>query len=203
MIRSRWSLPKLVTRVYRSKGGLWFPDYDETVPIGQNVLAFLGHANGECTLIPAANIVTTAGDIWYCQKAAGESPTNAFGEHECATACSEAGGNPVKASDRGDFTPGAAGSQKAHTGGYPKRNDTATDNTGGGVNVVSWAVAYTTGDFHQSTAEDGNPISHWIITNAAHGASEPILTGFKFATAFDKTASDTLKVYVNHTLLGA
>ncbi len=34
LIRSRLTLPSVVTRIYRSLGGLWFPDYSFVVPRG-------------------------------------------------------------------------------------------------------------------------------------------------------------------------
>lgn len=194
MIRSRFKLPRVLTRIYRSKGGLWFPDVDEVLPRGNNCLALVGPAGGDLVCIPARNIVTTAGSTWYCQKTTAESPTNAFGIHEAQT-----GGTPGGTANRSNFTGHVTASQKAHYSGYPKRNDTgiSADNAGGGATVVTFAVDYATGDFTQTA------ISHWIITNTSPGASEPILTGFAFGAPFDKTATDTLRIYINHTLSGS
>ncbi|MHC4997337.1 MAG: hypothetical protein ACYTGQ_20100 [Planctomycetota bacterium] len=116
--------------------------------------------------------------------------TNVFGIHELASA-----GTPGKAADRSGFTV-IASTQKAHAATYPKTNDGDADNTGAGVDVVTWLASYTKGDFNHGA------ITHGIITNATPGATEPILTGYAFAASFAKTADDTLKVFVNHTMNG-
>jgi hypothetical protein len=61
---------------------------------------------------------------------------------------------------------------------------------------VTFLASYAKADFNHSA------ISHGIITNASPGASEPILTGYAFAASFEKTADDTLKVFVNHQMAG-
>jgi len=142
------------------------------------------------TLIPAANIVTNAGDLYYAQLGAEEVSTNAFGVQILATA-----GTPGKAATDDSFTAVAA-SEKAHDGTYPKTNDGDADNTGAGTDIVSYLTSWTKADFNQLA------ITHGIITNASPGVAEPILTGFAFAASFDKTANDTLKVFINHEMLG-
>lgn len=180
---------RLANAVYRSKAGLWVPQFDFLAPKHRNILALLGRPEG-ALLIPGSNIVTDAGDIHYAQKAAGEAVTNAFGVLELASA-----GTPAKGADRSAFTP-IASTEKAHDAGYPTTNDADSDNSGSGADVVSYLTSYTTGDFNATG------ITHGIITNATPGASEPILTGFAFAASFDKTSSDTLKVFVNHEQSG-
>lgn len=190
MIRTRLSIRGLLNRaIYASRSGLWFPDFDIFVPKRQNVLAVLGRPHGRL-IIPASNIVTDAGDVHYAQRMAAEAPTNAFTTHEMCSA-----GTPGKAADRDDFTP-IASSQKAQTSGYPKTDDDDVDNTGAGVDIRTSRADYATGDFNHAA------ISHGIITNAGAGAGAPILTGYAFAAPFEKTASDTLKVIVNHEALG-
>jgi hypothetical protein len=190
LIRSRETRQGILTRWFRSRGGLWFPDLDLFVPKHNNVLAVLGRPEGKY-LIPAANIVTDAGDLHYAQRAVTEALTNDFDTHLVATATTGLG----KATDLSDFTEVAA-SEKTTDVGYPVRNDTDGDNTGAGVDIVTHLVSYTTGDFNATA------ISHGLITNATPGTAEPILTGYAFAAPFDKTASDTLKVFVNHEMSG-
>ena len=187
----RTSVVGFKNRVFQTLGALWVPMFDAVVPMNQNVLAVLGLESGEKLLIPGHNQVTDVGDVHYAQDGAEEAPTNAFGIMEVATA-----GTPGKAQDRSDFTFVAA-SQLAIDTGYPKTNDTDGDNSGTvGVDVCTYRCSWSKTDFNQTA------ITHGIITNVTPGASEPILTGYAFAASFDKTADDTLKVFVNHEFSG-
>lgn len=177
-------------KVYRSRAGLWAMGM--VLPKHNNVLAILEGPEGKF-LIPAGNIVTNAGDLYYAQLGASEATTNAFGILELNSA-----GTPGKAADRSGFT--AIGStQKVHDvggGGYPQTDDGDADNTGAGTDIVSYLTSYTKADFNASG------ISHGLITNTGPAAGEPILTGYAFAAPFTKTADDTLKVFTNHEMLG-
>lgn len=177
-------------RVYMTAASIIVPMFDAFIPKHRNVLAVLGRKDGNL-LIPASNIVTNAGDVHYAQRGAGETPTNAFGIHELASA-----GLPAKDADQSDFTV-IAGTQKAHTGGYPTTADADADNTGAGADVISYLASYAKADFSHAA------ITHGMITNATPGAAEPILTGYAFAAAFEKTVDDTLKVFVNHDVTGS
>ena len=166
-------------------------DEDE-VSVGGVVIAILrNEKTGLYRVYKTRNIVTDAGDIYYAQRGAAESPTNAFTTAELGTA-----GTPAKAADRSDFTP-IASTEKLETATYPKTNDGDADNTGSGVDIVTHQFAYAAGDFNNAA------ITHGWITNPTPGASEPLLTGFAFTGgSFAKTATDTLKVIVNHEFLG-
>lgn len=176
-------------KVFRTAGALWLADQDLVIPRSQNVIAVLVGPQGRF-LFGACNIVTDAGDLHYAQRAVAEALTNAFGIGELASA-----GTPGKTANRSGFTL-IGSTQKAHASTYPKRNDADADNTGAGVDVVTFLQSYTKADFNAAS------ITHGIITNATPGASEPILTGYAFAAAFAKTADDTLKVFQNHTMNG-
>lgn len=189
LIRERVRPSGFIDSFLRSKGGLWFPQFDLFVPKHRNVLAILGAPEGK-RIIPASNIVTDAGDLHYAQRAVSEALTNNFDSHLVATA-----GTPGKAATLATFTEVAA-SEKTTDTGYPTRNDTDGDNTGAGVDIVTHRVSYTTGDF------TANSITHGLVTNATPGTAEPILTGYAFAASFNKTGSDTLKVFVNHEMSG-
>lgn len=187
---ARVQLGGFKNKVLRSAHGLFFPALDILVPRHENVLAVLRRSDGS-RLIPGHNLITDAGEIYYAQRGASESPTNAFGILELASA-----GTPGASANRSSFTP-IASTQKAFTPGYPKTNDVDADNDGTvGTNVTTYRAGYTKADFNATG------ISHGIITNATPGASEPILTGFAFAASFDKTANDTLVVFVNHQMQG-
>jgi hypothetical protein len=197
LVRSRIS--GLGGQVRRSRAGLWVRNrlVDLFVPRQDNVLGILRRYDGvdlaELLVIPAANLVTDAGDIFYAQNGVGEAPTNAFGIHEMATATPTTHGKAdTRATAGWTF---AASSQKAHDSTYPKTNDGDADNTGAGTDVATYRVSYTTGEANAT-------IVGGLITNVTPGTAEPLLTGYDFAASFTKTSSDTLKVFVNHTLNG-
>jgi hypothetical protein len=189
LIKRQLHLPQFLHKVYETGAGLLVPMFDAFVPKHQNVLAVLGTPAGKL-LIPASNIVTDAGDLFYAQRTAAESPTNTFTTHEMCSA-----GTPGKSANRSAFTT-IGSSQQAQDGTYPRTNDNDTDNTGAGTDVRTTRVSYTAASFNNGA------ITHGIVTNPTPGASEPLLTGYAFAASFAKTASDTLKVFVNHTQNG-
>ncbi len=159
----------------------------------ENVILIVQRKDGRIERYIGNNIVGDEGDKHYAQRGAAEAPTNAFGTLELGTA----GAAPGKTSDRSNMTTKIASSQKAASGGYPKTNDVDADNSGGGVDVVTWKFEYTKGEI------TGTAIDRAIITNTSPGASEPVLTYFTFAASFNLTADDQLKaVFVNHTLNG-
>lgn len=180
-------------RVLVSAVALWFPELDHVVERHNNILALIDGPRGRI-LMPTHNIVTDAGDIYYAERGAAETPTNAFGILELTTG-REVAAAPAKGDDRSNYdTLVIASTQKAFDATYPKSNDADADNAAGaGADVTTYLVSYTKVDFSDSA------ISHGIVTNATPAAAEPILTGFQFAAAFAKTADDTLKVFVNHT----
>lgn len=190
LIRVSLQLPGLLTRVFRSQGGLWFPDYDHVVNRRDNVLAVLRRPWGDKILIPAHNIVTDAGDVFYAQRGAAETPTNAFTTWEMHSA-----GTPGKTANRSNFT-AIASSQQVQDATYPKSNDSDGDNTGAGTEVRTTRVSYTAASFTHAA------ITHGIVTNTTPGASEPILSGWAWVASINKTSADTLKAFLNHDMEG-
>lgn len=147
---------------------------------------------GRLFVFEAENIITTAGDIHYAQRATGATPTNDFTTHAM---CSAGPVTPAKADTYGTYTAIAA-SLKVNDTGYPQVNNLDADNPGKGASVVTHKVSYTRADFNAAS------ITHGLITIPAPVAGSAILCGYKWPTAFDKTADDTLVVYVNHQFLG-
>jgi len=150
------------------------------------------------------NEVTNDGEIGYANEAASEAP--AANEDFFATAGSrEQLANPssqtaIAAPDTWaefDGTADAiAGSNKVYDAAFPKRNDGDADNTGAGVDIVSFLVSYTTGDFN----DGGVTIKNFaILDNAAPTDPSKLLTHGQI-TAFNKTATDTLKFFINHEM---
>jgi len=194
LIRSRLRLPGILTRIFRSRGSLYLPEYSVEVDRRHNVLGILRRVTGPLAglgrIIPACNIVTDAGDIYFAQRSAGESPTNVFGIFEMYSA-----GTPGKGNNRSSFT-AIASSQIAMDGTYPKTNDGDADNTGAGTKVRTARSTYSAASFNHAA------ITHGGITNTSPGASEPMLAGWAWAASINKTAADTLKVIHNAAALG-
>lgn len=185
----RHSIPGFRNRVYETLGSLFVPLFDAVVPKHENIVAILENEEGKL-FIPAHNIVTDAGDIWYAQKSCGEAATNNFNTMVMCSA-----GTPGKAAVYSGFT-AIAGSTKTVSAGYPKTADADADNTGDAVNVVTWLGSWAKADFNHAA------VSHGLITIAAPTGGSNLLTGYAFAAAFAKTVNDTLKVFVNHQMLG-
>jgi len=150
------------------------------------------HKTGKVRVIPGRNIVTDEGDKWYAQSACGESPTYTFANLYLATA---GPATPAKDDDYSDYTV-HAGSEKAKSAGYPKTNDADSDNTGAGVDVVSWKFEYTTGD-GPFTA-----VTHSFIAEASASGTDPLLNSYKWGASWDKDGSTSAKVFANHTMNG-
>jgi len=176
-------------KILKSANSLIFPQWDLVLPKHRNILAVLRSPDG-ASMVPASNIVTDAGDLFYAQLMAAEATTNTFTTHELGSA-----GTPGKAANRSGFTP-IASTQKVQAATYPKTNDGDADNTGAGTDIRTTLASYAKGDFTAAS------ITHGWVTNPTPGASEALLTGYAFAATFAKTANDTLKVFVNHEALG-
>jgi len=189
MITIRSQVSGFKNKVLKTAQSLIFPEWDFVIPKHRNILAVLGCEDGKL-LIPGSNIVTDPGDLFYAGLMAGESPTNTFTTHELGSA-----GTPNKTNNRSSYTP-IASTEKLQAATYPKTNDGDADNTGAGTDIRTTLASYAKGDF----ASAG--ITHGWVTNPTPGASEELLTGYAFAATFEKTANDTLKVFVNHEALG-
>lgn len=168
--------------------------FRETIGIEPDAFVILtNHDTGAVRIIPGQNLVTDAGDLWYAQSAASETPTNDFDSLYLATAGPV---TPAKTDDYDDFTL-HAGSEKHVTALYPRTNDPDGDNTGSGVDIVSWLFEYTTGD-GPFTA-----ITHSFISITTAGAGQAILNSYKWAASWNKDSSTSAKIFANHEMLGS
>ena len=105
----------------------------------------------------------------------------------------------LKTDDYSDVLTPITASRKIFTALYPRTADPDGDNSGSGVDVVSYLTDWLTTDF----ADGGTTIKGGMIhDNVAPTANTQILTHYSFGTPFNKTSSDTLKVFVNHEMLG-
>lgn len=150
------------------------------------------------------NEVTNDGEIGYANEAASEAP--AANEDFFATAASRMQlANPavqtaIAATDtwqQFDNTASAiSGSNKVYDATYPNRNDADGDNTGSGVDIVSFLTSYTTGDFN----DGGTTIKNFAILDNASPVNATKLLTHGQITAFNKTGTDTLKFFINHEM---
>lgn len=182
---------RLLNEIVDRGQSLWFPEWALEVPKMLNILGILQRPDG-ILAIPAHNIVTTAGDVHYAQRATGQAVTNDFTSHAMASA---GPATPAKGDTYGLYTV-IAGSLKVNDTGYPQANNQDADNTTRGAGTITHKVSYTRGDFNAAS------ITHGLITIAAPVAGSALLCGYAWPAAFAKTVDDTLTVYVNHQILG-
>jgi len=144
---------------------------------------------GKRRIIGLSNIVTNAGDQYYAEAAVGAPSWTVAGMRL---------GTGVAAATKADtdVTTFIAGSGKAVDASYPMTNDTDPDNAAGkGINIVSWRVS------HATTEGNGNNIAELALVDNITTPTKA-LTHALFAALFNKTSSDTLKTFVNHTMNG-
>ena len=101
-----------------------------------------------------------------------------------------------------DASHASVNTTKTLTDLYPRFNDNDADNTGGATDQVTWAYSWTKGDFTTVADLTGGVIVD-RATSATPANAAKLLCHFNFASPFEKTANDTLKVFVNHTFEGA
>lgn len=187
LIRHR--LSQFVNPVFESAAALFTPEL--VVPRHQNILAVLGTPAGKI-LHAGSNLVTNAGDEHYAERGAGEVPSIDFAAG--GLRLGSAATPPAKGDT--DVTTFIAATGKAESATYPKTNDADADNTGSGVDIVTWLFEYAKADFSAASIAEGAIVNNTTTPTSA-------LTHFLFGAAFAKTVDDTLKVFVNHEFLGS
>ena len=144
-------------------------------------------------MISGLNIVTNDGDLYYAQQAVGETPTDDFDAAAAGNRLGTSNTAPTK-TDTDVTTVDAAGNH-AHDATYPKTNDGDGDNTGAGTDIVTWRFSYLTSEGNITGIQEGAIVDNRTTPTAA-------LTHYLFAASFNKTSSDTLKIFVNHQMNG-
>ena len=152
---------------------------------------------GEKTWYHAKNIVTNDGDLYYAQKSVGGTPTSDFGGSDGRMELRTGSATPAKAHVYSDVTTPVTASRKVKDNTYPKTADDDSDNTGAGADIVTWRTSWTTSDFNATAIIGGC----FHVGGASPASGSKLLTHFSI-TSFNKTASDTLKIFVNHTFNG-
>ena len=177
---------------FRRRRRVKLASVSETLRIRGQVCVVLQRDGKTIDVRESRNIVTTAGDLNCAELWAQEAPANLFGIMELGTA----GTAPAKTHDRSDISAYVASSQKAFTSGYPKTNDVDADNTGKGVDIVTWLTSYSTAEAIHAA------IDRVFITNVSPGASEPLMMYAALGAPVNKTGADTMKVFVNEQPTG-
>ena len=153
------------------------------------------------------NLVTSAGDKYYAQVGARSVPSQTFNVGVMAIAFSYRN-NEGKTRTWGDFVFTQAGPIVDYTGkqsfdsGYPKASDSDTDNTGRGPTITTYRRTYTTAQGNFKIKALG--IARSGSTTSATATLRNLLNYITLPTAsqITKTSSQTLKVFVNHQMLG-
>ena len=149
---------------------------------------------GEQQVIPGGNVVTDDGDTYYARSAvSGVFLTTDFSGLNAGLRLGSANTAPGKANT--DVLTFLVNTIHAADSGYETVGDTDSDNTGAGVDIVTWRYSYTTAEGNVTTIVEGAIVDNRTTPTKA-------LTRFTFAAAFTKTSTDTLKIFVNHTFNG-
>ena len=144
-----------------------------------------------------ANLVTTDGDIYYAKKGAGETPAANENFLQARIELRNMADTPAKADTYTSVLGPITASRKTITATYPKTNDTGdTDNTGDAIDAVSYSYSWTAADFNDAAIQGG--CQH---DNATPVGATKLLNHFSI-TSFAKGATDTLKMFTNHTMEG-
>lgn len=164
----------------------------EHLTIAGTVHVVLKDRSGKKRVITCPNIVTTTGNIYYAQKAVGATPTNVFNAVHMGSGAT----TPAVTDTATQFT-NISGSGLAVDATFPAVNNTDTDNTGGGTAVVTWRFSYP-----QATVITG--ITEGIINvgTGAPAAGAAVLNHWRFPATFTKDATQTMVLYINHTVSG-
>lgn len=186
-------MPK-VTEIFMPKKVMDRLAANEKVSITGKIIAVLENQNTlDRLIVHGVNVVTNDGDTYYAQSACGESVDDDFDGASSGLRLGSSATAPTKSDT--DVTTFLSGSDHALDGTYPMTDDSDSDNTGSGVDIVSWRYSYLTSEGNVSGIQEGAIVDDKTTPTAA-------LTHFLFAASFNKTSSDTLKVFVNHEMLG-
>lgn len=150
-------------------------------------------------IMETINLVTNDGDHYYAQEAADEAALFAIAGMRLGTNAGTATA-PAKTDVKMQTTTTSvllAASEKAIDATYPKTDDADGDNTGAGIDIVTWRTSWLV-----SEANSANIATVDLPDSLTDGSITQSLSIANFAAKFTKSSSDTLKVFVNHTFTG-
>lgn len=181
-------MPRLPRSIRAALASVWGKEEN----LHYNVISIIkSEATGLSRVHRAHNIITTAGDVFFAQKEAAESPTNAFANLVLYSASITPGKSSTHVS-----ASLIASTEVAPSATYPKSNDSDTDNTGKGTTVVTRKYFYSAASFNHAAILGG------AICIASPSNGGPLFAAWDY-TSFPKAATDTLTCYHNSTCLGA
>lgn len=183
-----------ITEIFMKKSVIEKLMANEEIQIVGRVIAVLENKKtGHKKIIHGLNLITNDGDTYYAQSAVAEAVDDDFDGASSGLRLGSDNTTPVKGNT--DVTTFLAGSGHALDATYPRTADPDGDNSGAGVDIVTWRFSYLTSEGNVDAIIEGAIVDDKVTPTAA-------LSHFLFAALFNKTSSDTLKVFVNHTFNG-
>lgn len=179
-----------------------------------NICVVKTDKDGNKSWLYGKNQVTNDGDIYYATRAGTApsvqtAPDPNFFDAACVLQNPSSADTIAKTDTYAQVSNPivTSGAVKDVESGFPKVNDTTTENTGKDVDAVTYKFTWTTSQIDTSS---GNPITGGCIIDSADASgdsvtgSAKILTHWNFVSpsSFHKTNTDTLTLYVNHTMSG-
>lgn len=159
--------------------------FDEIGVQGRITAVLIDGKTGNKQYFHGSNIVTNSGNRWYAAR--GALAASGF---QVLGMKIGLGSTAVTSTDT-DIQTSFASCFHSLDAGYPLLSDTDTDNTGALSNTVCWRVTYSAAGGPSQVG-----IREVILCDAS--AVTGLINHALFAAAFDKTTSDTLKIFVNH-----
>jgi len=163
----------------------------EKMRIGENiVLVFTDHEKDRTEILFSHNIVTDAGDLYYAQHGANQTPNPNFavtGGMRLGTGA----GTPDKSWTDCDTFFGVG---KVISATYPKTNDGDPSNTGADVDIVSYRHEWSTTENNGSAMTNGAIVDDIVAPSTA-------LCAFLFGPR-TKANTETLSIFTNHRMNG-
>ena len=162
------------------------------IKMSGNCCAILTNAKtGKQKKFFAENLVTNDGDQYYAEGAVG-SPSKAMQGFQL-------GSDPASADvAKTDTDVNSYLASKATDGSYPQTSDDDTDNSSGAVDVVTWRCSFGAAEANVDSISEVA-----VVNSIGDGQPDAAICHAVFATPFNKTSDDTLKVIVNHEFSGS
>ena len=156
---------------------------------GEVIAVRINRKTGQVDRFTGKNLVTNDGDQYYAEAVVNSESFPVLGMR--------LGSDPASADvakTDTDVNSFLTGSNQDIDAGYPMTDDTDGDNVSSN-DILTWRVSYG------SSAANVNSISEVSLVDS-HVAPNNAICHAVFATPFNKTSDDTLKVFVNHEFLG-
>ena len=179
-----------------------------------NVCVVKTDKDGNKSWLYGQNQVTNDGDIYYATRA-GTAPATTtapdpnFFDAACVLQNPSSADSIAKTDTYAQVSNPivTSGAVQDVESGFPKVNDTTTENTGKDVDAVTYKFTWTTAQINTSA---GNAITGGCIIDSGDASGDTVTSTSKLLThwnfvspsSFHKTNTDTLTLYVNHTMSG-